>query len=44
MRLFADGAAARLEAAKQRKPHRRPASDLVGAAWRAPNPDRPRTT
>jgi len=36
MRLFADSAAARQEAAKQKKPPRRPASDQVGAAWRGP--------
>ena len=30
-------AAARLEAAQKRKPHRRPASHLLGQAWRAPN-------
>jgi hypothetical protein len=36
MRLHADGAAARAEAAKQRKPPRRPASEHVGAAWRVP--------
>jgi len=36
MRVFADSAAARLEAAKQKKPPRRPATDQVGAAWRGP--------
>ena len=34
MRLFADCAAARKEAAKHRKPPRRPATDNAGAAWR----------
>lgn len=34
MNLHREGAAARLEAAKQRKPPRRPATDQVGAAWR----------
>lgn len=37
MRRYADAAAARELAAKQRKPPRRPASDRVGAAWRAPS-------
>ncbi|MFN7939644.1 MAG: hypothetical protein U0R19_40335 [Bryobacteraceae bacterium] len=36
MRLHADGAAARDEAAKRRKPPRRPATENVGAAWRGP--------
>lgn len=36
MCLFANAAAARAEAAKTRKPPRRPASDQVGAAWRGP--------
>ena len=35
MRVFADAAAARLEAAQKRKPPRRPVSDQVGNAWRA---------
>jgi hypothetical protein len=36
MRLYADCAAAREEAAKHRKPMRRPATDHVGSAWRGP--------
>lgn len=36
MRLFADRAAARAEAAKAKKAPRRPVSDQVGAAWRGP--------
>ena len=36
MRLYADCAAARQEAAKQRRPPRRPATGHVGAAWRVP--------
>jgi len=36
MRLYADCAAAREEAAKHRKPMRRPATDHVGTAWRGP--------
>ena len=36
MSLHADSAAARDEAAKKRKPARRPVSDQVGAAWRVP--------
>jgi hypothetical protein len=36
MRLYADGAAALEEAAKQRKPPRPPATDHAGTAWRAP--------
>lgn len=35
MRVYADAAAARVEAAQKRKPPRRPASDQVGNAWRA---------
>ena len=34
MGLYANGVAAREEAAKQRKAPRRPATDHVGAAWR----------
>jgi hypothetical protein len=36
MRLYADCAAAREEAARHRKPPRRPATDHVEAAWRVP--------
>jgi hypothetical protein len=36
MRLYADCAAARAAAAKQRKPPRRPAPEHVGTAWRVP--------
>jgi hypothetical protein len=36
MRVHADAEAARAEAAKQRKPARRPAAANVGAAWRGP--------
>lgn len=36
MREFAALAAARAQAAKTRKPPRRPVSDRVGAAWRGP--------
>lgn len=36
MRLYADCAAARDEAAKRKKPPRRPATDHIGAAWRVP--------
>ena len=36
MCLYAACAAARVEAAKQRKPPRRPAPDHAGAAWRVP--------
>lgn len=38
MRDYAVDAAARAEAAKQRRPPKRPVSDQVGAAWRAPQP------
>lgn len=36
MRVYADGAAARAEAAKQRKPPRRPAAGQTGSGWRSP--------
>ena len=36
MRLYADGVAARAEAAKQRKPPRRPHTENAGAGWRLP--------
>jgi hypothetical protein len=36
MRRYADAAAERAAAAKQRKPPRRPQTDNVGAAWRTP--------
>ena len=37
MRLYADCAAAKERAAKHRKPPRRPPTENVGAAWRAPS-------
>jgi hypothetical protein len=36
MRVYADCAAAREEAAKHRRPMRRPVTDHVGTAWRGP--------
>jgi hypothetical protein len=36
MRLYADGVAARAEAARQRKSPRRPHTENVGAGWRNP--------
>jgi hypothetical protein len=36
MRRYADGVAERAEAAKQRKPPRRPNSENVGVGWRNP--------
>jgi hypothetical protein len=36
MRLYADGVAGRAEAARQRKPPRRPHTENVGAGWRNP--------
>jgi hypothetical protein len=36
MCLYAECAAARVEAAKQRRPPRRPATGHAGAAWRVP--------
>jgi hypothetical protein len=38
MRIFAQSAAARTEAAQRRKPPRRPVSDQVGNAWRVSPP------
>ncbi len=38
MGLFADSAAARVEAAKNRKPARRPIAANLGTAWRVPQP------
>ncbi len=38
MRLYAESAAARTEAAQRRKPPRRPVSDQVGNAWRVSPP------
>jgi len=38
MGQFADSAAARAEAAKNRKPARRPAAANLGTAWRVPQP------
>lgn len=38
MRLYAEGVAARAEAARQRKPARRPQSETTGAGWRNPQP------
>lgn len=38
MGQYADSAAARVEAAKNRKPARRPATANLGTAWRVPQP------
>jgi hypothetical protein len=38
MRLHADGLAARAEAAKHKRPPRKPAIENLGAAWRVPSP------
>jgi hypothetical protein len=38
MGQYADSAAARVEAAKNRKPARRPAAANLGTAWRVPQP------
>jgi hypothetical protein len=38
MGMFADSAAARVEAAKNRKPARRPVAANLGTAWRVPQP------
>lgn len=38
MGLYADSAAARVEAAKNRKPARRPVAANLGTAWRVPQP------